>query len=437
MTTEITTTEQRMGGGLTAAQQARLDGWEQTIAQGLASFILVGRTLAAIRDDPEKLYKRRYGYPTFDAYCRERWQMVRRHADRQIQAAGAVDALRPIGLRLPVAEAQVRALLSLPDTAARQDAWERSVMEAEGAQPTAEAVASAVRDITAEAVARGAPLTSRGGLAAYLPADEDPRSYTVEDWPHLPQEERHRLIAEGRARPSTFNHTNHNVSWAKWTWNPVHGCRFGCTYCYADDESPLRYEEGFEPVFCPGRLGAPRTMKVPAAAAADPGERNCFVVSMGDLFGHWVPSEWIDAVLAETAAARDWNFLYLTKNPNRLTGRTWPANAWVGTSVDTQARVSTAVRAFRDIRAAKKWLSCEPLLERLTFRDLSVFGWVVIGAQSKTRKVPEFQPPWEWVEHLMNQARAAGVPVYVKPNLTSRPREYPAGWNRDGEVQHG
>jgi hypothetical protein len=65
-------------------------------------------------------------------------------------------------------------------------------------------------------------------------------------------------------------------------------------------------------------------------------------------------------------------------------------------------------------------------LERLIFSSLDMFDWVVIGAQSaQGTTVPEIQPPWAWVEHLIRQARDAGCRVYLKPNLTVRPKEYP------------
>ncbi len=59
-----------------------------------------------------------------------------------------------------------------------------------------------------------------------------------------------------------------------------------------------------------------------------------------------------------------------------------PPRAWLGTSVDEQKRVRLAEEAFRQIDGvAVKWLSLEPLLAPLEFSDLSVFDWVVIGAQ--------------------------------------------------------
>lgn len=47
---------------------------------------------------------------------------------------------------------------------------------------------------------------------------------------------------------STFNATNDNIEWAKWTWNPVTGCLHECPYCYAKDIS-MRYYNHFKP--CP------------------------------------------------------------------------------------------------------------------------------------------------------------------------------------------
>jgi protein gp37 len=230
--------------------------------------------------------------------------------------------------------------------------------------------------------------------------------------------------AETRA-DSVFNRTNAQVDWAWWTWNPVHGCRHNCAYCYARDIANRFYPEKFEPTFHPERLAAPQNTPLPPEAEADIRARCVFVVSMGDLFGNWVPQEWIDAVLAEVQAAPQWNFLFLTKFPQRLAEQRWPANAWVGTSVDEQYRVEIAEKAFRKVEAPVKWLSCEPLRERLTFRALDLFDWVVLGGQSASSGAPAFQPPWEWVEHLMRQAREAGCMLYFKPNLETRPQEYP------------
>jgi protein gp37 len=224
---------------------------------------------------------------------------------------------------------------------------------------------------------------------------------------------------------AVFNKTNAMVDWAKFTWNPVHGCLHNCIYCFARDIANRFYPEKFAPTFHPERLHAPHNTPVPPEAATDMRYRSVFVVSMGDLFGKWVPQEWIDAVLAEVRAAPQWTFLFLSKFPQRMAQVQWPDNAWVGTTVDEQYRVEIAERAFRTIEAPVKWLSCEPLRERLTFSSLDMFDWVVLGGQSASTQAPAFQPPWDWVEDLVQQARAAHCLVYFKPNLETRPQEYP------------
>jgi protein gp37 len=222
-----------------------------------------------------------------------------------------------------------------------------------------------------------------------------------------------------------FIRTNEMVDWAWWTWNPVTGCLHNCEYCFARDIANRFYPEKFEPTFHPERLSAPHNTPVPREAETDLRARCVFVCSMADLFGKWVPQEWIDAILAEVRAAPQWNFLFLTKFPQRLAEIAWPPNAWVGTTVDEQYRVEIAEKAFRTIQAPVKWLSCEPLRERLTFSALELFDWVVLGGQSASSQAPAFQPPWEWVAHLMRQVWEADCLLYWKPNLETRPHEYP------------
>lgn len=219
---------------------------------------------------------------------------------------------------------------------------------------------------------------------------------------------------------SKFNVTNDNIEWAHWSWNPVTGCKHDCSYCYARDIANRFYKQGFEPTFWEDRLDAPEN--TPVSAGYMP---NVFVCSMADLFGDWVPQEWIDKVLERVEKNPQWNFLFLTKNPKRLIDIDFPKNSWVGTTVDIQSRVHDAEESFRHVNASVKFLSCEPMKEKLEFDDLSMFDWIIVGGQTKGSKEPEFQPEWGWVESLMKTAREFGLKVYFKPNLKARPKEYP------------
>lgn len=235
----------------------------------------------------------------------------------------------------------------------------------------------------------------------------------------------------------TFNLTNDNVDWAKWTWNPVTGCEHNCIYCYARDIANRFYPEKFVPTPHWDRLEAPRNTKPPGASKAslDPIERtawrNVFVCSMADLFGRWVPKDWIEKVFESCRQSPEWNYLFLTKFPQRYTNLDFPKTAWVGTSVDEQKRVSNAEKAFAKIDVPVKWLSVEPMLEPLKFNDLSMFHWVVIGGQSRSTQAPEFFPDPFWVNRLIDQAHEAGCKVYCKPNTDPAARwaglfkEYP------------
>jgi protein gp37 len=266
---------------------------------------------------------------------------------------------------------------------------------------------------------------SRPATRSAASGPTEPR-YTLEQWDALSADERRAALASRPDRPGHFNkQVSDSIEWAPNSWNPVRGCEHDCTYCFARDIVTMRDPDGdaFKPKLWPWRLAMPAATPLPAAT--DPGARNVFTCSLADLFGRWVPREWIEAVLAEVWSNPQWTFLFLTKFPLRLAEFEFPPNAWVGTTVDAQARVAVAEKAMAQVKAAHRFLSCEPMLERLTFSRPELFDWCIIGGASKSTRTPEFRPPAEWVLHLLDQADAAGWRVYLKTNLIERRREYP------------
>ena len=241
---------------------------------------------------------------------------------------------------------------------------------------------------------------------------------------------------QGEQSSNKMNEVNENIEWAGWSWNPVTGCLHNCAYCYARDIANRFYTQKFEPSFIPERLSQPANTKIPNPRwSNDIGYKNIFTCSMADLFGKWVPQEWIEAVLETINHNPQWTFLLLTKFPVRMAEFSYPQNVWLGTSVDYQWAVERAEKAFTKIKASGFngicWLSCEPMMERLTFSSLEMFDWVVMGGSSKSTQTPEYKPPFEDILHLHNQARAAGCKIYQKTNLIpgmsdeQRIREYP------------
>ena len=215
------------------------------------------------------------------------------------------------------------------------------------------------------------------------------------------------------------------------TWNPVTGCLHTCEYCYArriakrfgtlhsglqpEDEGlsflpdePERFYELDEPVrdkrgniepypadFYPTlhryRLKEPQDTKMP---------QNIFVCSMADLFGDWVPDEWIQAVFDACAKADRHRYLFLTKNPQRYielekAGRLPKTdNMWYGTTItdgDTPYFFYDKVHTF---------VSIEPILGNFS------------SQHSKDR-----QPAQQEIDNIIRCAGAGNVPVFMKDSL--------------------
>ena len=228
------------------------------------------------------------------------------------------------------------------------------------------------------------------------------------------------------------------IEWTDFTWNPITGCKHECryTYCYntmkntavlnrygakyrynggyivekdwkgretGGNHIALKgevYPYGYDPTYYPHRLDEPAKKRAAS---------RIFVVDTGDLFGNWVPGEWIEAVLSVARQNPQHIFQFLTKNPRRLGNYQFSKNCWIGTSVNTD-NDSHRVDELRKAQARIKYLSIEPLLSNITF-SLTDIDWIIIGAQTgKNAKKPETR----WVENITERIK---VPVFLKNNL--------------------
>lgn len=378
------------------------------------AYLVLGREFAAIQKDEQ--WKQRYNYATFDEYIDQRWELTAGRVSQLTSAARFAEKVYHGKLHVPSSERHIRPLLSkLSIDDDRIAVWRDVLQATNGAR---------IKTCDVEkAIERFFALRNK----EYV---------TLAEWRELPETSRPTLLS--RLGKGTLNkQTNDDIEWADWSWNPVTGCLHACPYCYARDIAFNIYpdEVGFTPTIWPDRITAPQNQKVPPGANEKISLRNVFTCSMADLFGRWVPSEWIDRVLAEVAANPQWNFLFLTKFPKRMSEFRIPANAWMGTTVDLQARVANAEKAFENVKADVRWLSIEPMLQPLKFNRLDLFNWIVIGGASPSKAVngspetPAWNIPIEWIVDLHQQARAAGCKIYYKTNSglsnLTRIREYP------------
>ena len=255
-------------------------------------------------------------------------------------------------------------------------------------------------------------------------------SVSLTQWRAMSGQEQRDMLTRAPAKKKKMNkQSTASIEWAMWSWNPVTGCKHNCAYCYARDMANRFYEHKFEPALWPNRLDAPLNQRVPSdqKIEQDIANKRVFVCSMADLFGRWVPQSWIERVLTTVENAPQWEFMFLTKFPIRLSEQVYTPNAIVGASVDTQSRVSATMKAFERVKSktnvASTWLSLEPLLEPLQFDNLAMFDRIVIGGARAsngvlgTKRTPAWAPPTKWVDSLIKQANRDGCQVFLKDNL--------------------
>ena len=275
--------------------------------------------------------------------------------------------------------------------------------------------------------------------------------------------------------------TKTKIDWCDATWNPVTGCLHGCKYCYArqiadrfkgfsladeDNACAIRFVESnhhtiaeveapmtrrdktgriisapypfsFRPTLHRYRLYEPAYWKKP---------RNIFVCSMADLFGEWVPDEWIETVINACLAAPQHRYLFLTKNPGRYChleragimpkgdnfwfGATFDHSNWPGHDGphEIPGRPTTFALHGKMVHDAgdfyypaypekNRFVSFEPLLYDIGAHIGSTGAqWHIIGAETGNRK-GKVATQREWVEHIVEYSDKNHIPVFMKESL--------------------
>jgi protein gp37 len=154
-----------------------------------------------------------------------------------------------------------------------------------------------------------------------------------------------------------------------------------------------------------GSLSLPATWSKP---------RRVFVNSMSDLFHPDVPADFIADVWKVIANTPRHTYQILTKRPDRMV-EIIPllpklTNVWLGTSVE-DAQVLYRLSELRQVPAAVRFVSFEPLIGSVAGADLSGIHWVIVGGESgpNARYMDSL-----WVDEIHDACLAAGTAFFFK-----------------------
>jgi protein gp37 len=227
----------------------------------------------------------------------------------------------------------------------------------------------------------------------------------------------------------------------------------GCENCYAEAFSK-RTGNAVWGKNAPRRLFGEKHWNEPVKwnrqAEAEGRRHRVFCASMADVFEDRRDLDGERARLWALIAETPWlDWQLLTKRPANVAGMVpwgdeWPANVWLGTTVEDQRRADERIPELLSIPAKVRFLSCEPLLgwvdlgvtdhrghERefygigyvclacstdnelvpwLTYEPAGIH-WVIVGGESGSKRRPL---DLEHARYLRDQCVGAGVPFFFK-----------------------
>ncbi len=254
-----------------------------------------------------------------------------------------------------------------------------------------------------------------------------------------------------------------SIEWCSASWNPIAGCSkvsSGCKNCYAIKDAHRlagnpneRISTKYANTTTPNGKNWTGVVNLDEGALTQPMRwtrpRLIFVNSMSDLFHDSVTDLWIDKVFAVMAMCPQHTFQVLTKRPARMrlylerddvgfmirhliamaqiegVGKLINANritlplrnVWLGVSVENQEAANERVDLLCRTLAARRFLSCEPMLGAIDIPELNYanmrrrIDWVIAGGESGGLARPSHP---DWFRHLRDQCQAAGVSFFFK-----------------------
>jgi protein gp37 len=239
---------------------------------------------------------------------------------------------------------------------------------------------------------------------------------------------------------------NSKIEWCTATFSPFWGCvkvSPGCKNCYAENLAG-RFGYDVWGKFKPRRMMSDSTWAQPLAwnrKAEKSGQPfRVFCGSMCDVFeyGAYMAEAYLGEQrlrlwkLIEQTPALTW--MLLTKRPEAVNdlvpalwshGR-WPANVWIGASVEDQLAADQRIPELLKIQAPVRFLSVEPMLGPVDLRPYlshsdereEPINWVIVGGESGPRARPT-HPRWVW--DIQYDCTTRGISFFFKQWGTWKP----------------
>lgn len=234
-----------------------------------------------------------------------------------------------------------------------------------------------------------------------------------------------------------------NISWTDHTFNPWWGCTKvspACDHCYAEAFAK-RTGQGVWGKDAPRRFFGDAHWTEPLRwnrqAEAEGRRHRVFCASMADVFEPREDLSESRQRLWDLIGQTPWlDWQLLTKRPEQVTRMVpsdwllgpWPANVWIGTTVEDQEWANLRVPRLLAVPAPVRFLSCEPLLGPVSFRwapwvhlsrehttghldGLKGIAWVICGGESG---LGHRSLNLDHARSLRDQCAAVGVPFFFK-----------------------
>lgn len=184
-----------------------------------------------------------------------------------------------------------------------------------------------------------------------------------------------------------------------YVWNPITGCKRGCSYCYAKRNWDRLHRERVGCEFnviteYPERYEDPIKRKKPC---------NIFVDSMSDPEWWSVNNKRMLITVSERCPQH--TFYVLSKNPKSYVlpvGLEWPENVCCGLTLE---HISTPADehsiSVMEYSVNRFFISIEPILGPCYDNSdiVNSAEMVIVGPETRNGKLV-FQPPQEWIDHL-------------------------------------